>query len=115
MWGAAVAAGAATMKVKTISRCEGDFTKERKHDVQKVFRNYDPVLHPMERATEYVQALNATKLDKVRHLTRAMAHASSLLYNHEDVDKFSDRVLRKLLTRTATTLAGVRETIRVSS
>ena len=28
-------------------------------------RNYDPVLHPLEAAREYKQALNATKLERV--------------------------------------------------
>jgi len=31
-----------------------------------VFRNYDPGLRPQEKAVEYVRALNAVKLDKVR-------------------------------------------------
>lgn len=31
----------------------------------KVKRNYDPSLHPLESAREYVRALNATKLDRV--------------------------------------------------
>ena len=53
------------MKVKVLSRVEEDFTRERKGDVVKVFRNPDPVLHPFERAREYTRALNATKLDKV--------------------------------------------------
>lgn len=34
-------------------------------EVQKVFRNLDPSLHPQERAHEYVRAVNAAKLDKV--------------------------------------------------
>lgn len=54
------------MKVKVINRVEEDFTRERKGDVAKVFRNPDPVVHPFERAREYTRALNATKLDKVR-------------------------------------------------
>lgn len=53
------------MKVKVISRSEQDFTKERTEDVQKVYRNLDPALHPFEKAHEYTRALNAAKLDKV--------------------------------------------------
>jgi len=53
------------MKIKVISRSEEAFTKERSQDLQKVFRNLDPGLHPQERAHEYVRALNAVKLDKV--------------------------------------------------
>lgn len=44
--------GKGGMKIKTISRCEQDFTRETKDDLQKVFRNYDPKLHPHERARE---------------------------------------------------------------
>eukprot|EP00271_Cylindrocystis_brebissonii_P022184 TRINITY_DN8393_c0_g1_i1.p1 TRINITY_DN8393_c0_g1~~TRINITY_DN8393_c0_g1_i1.p1 ORF type:complete len:454 (-),score=75.93 TRINITY_DN8393_c0_g1_i1:1958-3319(-) len=53
------------MKVRVISRSEEDFTRERKQDVQKMFRNMDPALHPMEKASEYTRALNAVKLEKV--------------------------------------------------
>ncbi|CAM6094942.1 unnamed protein product [Calypogeia fissa] len=53
------------MKVKLISRSEDDFTRERRQDLQKVFRNLDPRLHPQERAHEYTRALNAAKLEKV--------------------------------------------------
>mmetsp|Transcript_6052 Transcript_6052/g.14561 ORF Transcript_6052/g.14561 Transcript_6052/m.14561 type:complete len:445 (-) Transcript_6052:139-1473(-) len=53
------------MKVKVLNRVEEDFTRERKGDVAKVFRNPDPTVHPFERAREYTRALNATKLDKV--------------------------------------------------
>ena len=53
------------MKVKVISRCEEDFTKERTNDLKKVHRNYDPNLHQFERAHEYNRALNAAKLDRL--------------------------------------------------
>ena len=53
------------MPPQVLSRNEEDFTRERKTDVVKVFRNPDPALHPFERAREYTRALNATKLDKV--------------------------------------------------
>lgn len=53
------------MKVKVISRSEDEFTRERRQDLQKVFKNLDPSLHPLERAREYTRALNAVKLDKV--------------------------------------------------
>jgi WD repeat and SOF domain-containing protein 1 len=42
------------MKVKTISRVERDFTHETSADKSKVFRNYDPALHPFERAREVI-------------------------------------------------------------
>ena len=53
------------MKIKTISRVEEDYTRERKSDHYKVHRNLDPELRPMQRAVEYKRALNAVKLDKV--------------------------------------------------
>ncbi|CAH9079817.1 unnamed protein product [Cuscuta europaea] len=53
------------MKVKVISRSTDDFTRERSQDLQRVFRNFDPSLRPQEKATEYVRALNAAKLEKI--------------------------------------------------
>ncbi|TYK21623.1 DDB1- and CUL4-associated factor 13 [Cucumis melo var. makuwa] len=53
------------MKVKVISRSTDEFTRERSHDLQRVFRNFDPSLRPQEKAVEYVRAVNAAKLDKM--------------------------------------------------
>ncbi|CAG9765101.1 unnamed protein product [Ceutorhynchus assimilis] len=53
------------MKVKVISRSADDYLREKKTDIHKVFRNYDPALHPFEAAREYTRALNAVKLEKV--------------------------------------------------
>lgn len=53
------------LKIKVLSRNEEDFTRERKRDTMKVFRNPDPQLHPFERAREYTRALNAVKHDKI--------------------------------------------------
>ena len=63
------------MKIKVITRAAEDFTRERKSDVVKVFKNPDPVIHPFERAREFTRALNATKLDKVfaKPFARALA------------------------------------------
>jgi len=55
----------AKFKVKTISRREEDYTRERKLDIRKVFRNVDPKLHPFEQAREYTRALNATKWERM--------------------------------------------------
>ena len=38
------------MKIKVITRAAEDFTRERKSDVVKVFKNPDPVIHPFERS-----------------------------------------------------------------
>uniref|UniRef100_A0A8D0L6B5 DDB1- and CUL4-associated factor 13 n=1 Tax=Sphenodon punctatus TaxID=8508 RepID=A0A8D0L6B5_SPHPU len=53
------------MKVKVLSRNPDDYVRETKQDIQRVPRNYDPLLHPFEVPREYVRALNATKLDRV--------------------------------------------------
>jgi WD repeat and SOF domain-containing protein 1 len=53
------------MKIKMLSRNKEECTRERASDLQRVFRNPDPALHPFERAREYTRALNAAKLDKV--------------------------------------------------
>ncbi|KAK1302421.1 hypothetical protein QJS10_CPB12g00982 [Acorus calamus] len=53
------------MKVKVISRSTEEFTRERSQDLQRVFRSFDPSLRAQEKATEYVRALNAAKLDKI--------------------------------------------------
>ncbi|KAK9085368.1 hypothetical protein Sjap_025779 [Stephania japonica] len=53
------------MKVKVISRSTEEFTRERSKDLQRVFRNFDPNLRTHEKATEYVRALNAAKLEKI--------------------------------------------------
>ncbi|XP_060679320.1 DDB1- and CUL4-associated factor 13 isoform X1 [Hemiscyllium ocellatum] len=53
------------MKVKILSRNPDDYVRETKNDIQRVPRNYDPVLHPFEIPREYTRALNATKLERV--------------------------------------------------
>ena len=53
------------MQIKMLSRNKEECTRERASDLQRVFRNPDPALHPFERAREYTRALNAAKLDKV--------------------------------------------------
>lgn len=82
------------MKVKVISRSTDEFTRERSQDLQvapnftifflsysssikftnfdlhfhnqRVYHNYDPNLRPQEKAVEYVRALTAAKLEKVK-------------------------------------------------
>nr|CAB3236286.1 DDB1- and CUL4-associated factor 13 [Phallusia mammillata] len=53
------------MKVKVLSRNPDDYVRETKRDIHRVFRNYDPALHPFEAPREYTRALNAVKLDRV--------------------------------------------------
>lgn len=52
-------------KVHMITRKPGDFMRETKHDIHKVFKNYDSTLHPLTYQREYKRALNATKLERV--------------------------------------------------
>ena len=48
-----------------ISRKEEEYTRNRSTDIYRVPRNFDPLLHPFEKAREYTRALNATKLDRL--------------------------------------------------
>ncbi|GBP31639.1 DDB1- and CUL4-associated factor 13 [Eumeta japonica] len=53
------------IKIKVISRNPEDYLRATKRDINKVPRNYDPTLHPLEAPREYVRALNAVKLERV--------------------------------------------------
>ncbi|PVU93911.1 hypothetical protein BB561_002950 [Smittium simulii] len=53
------------MKIKTISRSSADFVKERISDIEKIQRNFDPLLHPQEKAREYTRALRSAKLERM--------------------------------------------------
>src|SRR4051812_29298395 len=53
------------MKIKTISRNPEDYTCERRMDINKVFRNPDPKLHPFEKAREFTRATIAAKLSRM--------------------------------------------------
>uniref|UniRef100_A0A8C4QCL7 DDB1- and CUL4-associated factor 13 n=1 Tax=Eptatretus burgeri TaxID=7764 RepID=A0A8C4QCL7_EPTBU len=53
------------MKVKMLSRNPDDYLRATKRDMQRVPRNYDSKLHPMEAPREYVRAMNAAKLERV--------------------------------------------------
>lgn len=53
------------MKVKVLSRNPADYIRERRTDIHKIHRNFDPSLHPYEAPREYTRALNAIKLERV--------------------------------------------------
>ncbi len=53
------------MKVKIISHDPEQFTRSRSNDLYKITRNYDPTLHPFEKAREYTRALNSVKLERL--------------------------------------------------
>lgn len=76
----------APIKVSTISRNPIDHTRSRSTDLYKQQHNYDPKLHPFDRAREYVRALNAVKLDRV--------FARPFLYSYDiHVDTINDIAL----------------------
>lgn len=68
------------MKVKVINRSETEFTKRRSGDPNRVFRNPDPLLHPLERAREVKRAINAAKLDRIfaKPFLKAYPHSDSI-------------------------------------
>ncbi|GBB87964.1 hypothetical protein RclHR1_14470005 [Rhizophagus clarus] len=53
------------MKVKVLSRSALEYTRKTSQDIYKIKRNYDPTLHPLEKAREYTRALNAVKLERM--------------------------------------------------
>lgn len=53
------------VKVKAICRDKNDYTRQSTGEIEKVFRNNNPKLHPFHKPREYVKALNAVKLQKV--------------------------------------------------
>ncbi|CAG8567704.1 9299_t:CDS:2 [Ambispora leptoticha] len=53
------------MKVKVLSRSVEEYTRDRSTDLHKVKRNFNPALHPFEKAREYTRALNAVKLERL--------------------------------------------------
>jgi len=70
------------VKVRVLSRKPENFERQTRLEVPKVFRNFDPLLHPFERAKEYQRAVNATKLDKIfakPFLFHLDAHQDSVL------------------------------------
>ncbi|CAG8635868.1 25583_t:CDS:2, partial [Gigaspora margarita] len=52
-------------KVKVLSRNASDYVRETSQDIHKIKRNFDPSLHPFEKAREYTRALNAVKLERL--------------------------------------------------
>lgn len=53
------------VKIKAICRDENDYKRRTNTEIEKVFRNTNPTLHPFQKAREYVRALNAVKLERV--------------------------------------------------
>ena len=53
------------VKIKAICRDSNDYQRKTNTEIEKVYRNINPKLHPFQKAREYIRALNAVKLDKV--------------------------------------------------
>ena len=53
------------VKIKAICRDSNDYNRKTNTEIEKVYRNTNPKLHPFQRAREYVRALNSVKLNKV--------------------------------------------------
>jgi WD repeat and SOF domain-containing protein 1 len=53
------------VKFKAICRDENDYKRRTNTEIEKVFRNPNPSLHPFQKAKEYMRALNAVKLERV--------------------------------------------------
>ncbi|OMJ10041.1 DDB1- and CUL4-associated factor 13 [Smittium culicis] len=53
------------MKVKMLSKSSADHVRERTSDINKVKRNLDPELHPLEKPREYTRAVRAAKLERM--------------------------------------------------
>lgn len=53
------------VKIKAICRDSNDYKRQTNTEIEKVFRNTNPNLHPFHKAREYVRALNAVKLERV--------------------------------------------------
>ncbi len=53
------------VKINVICRDKNDYQRNTNTEIEKVFRNNNPKLHPFMKAREYQRALNAVKLEKV--------------------------------------------------
>ncbi|RNF16463.1 Sof1-like protein [Trypanosoma conorhini] len=53
------------VKVKTISRSNLEWTKDRNGEVPRVNRNFDTKYNPMAKQTEFTRAIRAAKLDRM--------------------------------------------------
>jgi DDB1- and CUL4-associated factor 13 len=53
------------VKFKAICRDQNDYKRRTNTEIEKVYRNPNPNLHPFQKAKEYMRALNAVKLERV--------------------------------------------------
>ena len=53
------------VKIKAICRDSNDYKRRTNTEIEKVYRNTNPKLHPFQKAREYIRALNAVKLEKI--------------------------------------------------
>ncbi|CAJ0963332.1 unnamed protein product, partial [Mesorhabditis belari] len=88
------------MKVKVISRNPDDYQRETKADLHKLVRNYNSERDAFQAQTEYVRALNATKLERVF----AKPFVASLDGHNDGVS-----ILSKHPFRSSTIFSGARD------
>ncbi|CAJ0581799.1 unnamed protein product, partial [Mesorhabditis spiculigera] len=88
------------MKVKVISRNPDDYQRETNADIHKLVRNYNVDKDPFQTQTEYVRAMNATKLERVF----AKPFVASLDGHQEGVN-----VLANHPFRSSTIISGARD------
>ena len=53
------------VKIKAICRDSNDYKRKTNTEIEKIYRNTNPKLHPFQKAREYIRALNSVKLDKI--------------------------------------------------
>ncbi len=52
-------------KIKVICRDKNNYERQNINEIEKVFRNPNPTIHPQFKAREYVRALNSAKIEKI--------------------------------------------------
>eukprot|EP00830_Metopus_es_P012368 TRINITY_DN2713_c0_g1_i1.p1 TRINITY_DN2713_c0_g1~~TRINITY_DN2713_c0_g1_i1.p1 ORF type:complete len:462 (-),score=67.91 TRINITY_DN2713_c0_g1_i1:109-1494(-) len=85
------------VKLKTICRDEKKYNKEKPSDMQRMYRNPNGAVHPLQKAREYKRALNAAKLERIF----AKPFLYSLDGHHDGIN-----VLAKNPTKLAEILSG---------
>ena len=83
------------VKIKSICRNLQDYSRQTSTEIQKVFRNTNPKLHPFQKPREYIRAYNAIKLDKLFSkpflfsLSEPTDCVKSLAKNHKSLTDFA--------------------------
>ena len=82
------------VKIKTICRDSNDYQRKTNTEIVKVYRNTNPKLHTIQKAREYIRALNAVKLDKV--FSKPFCFFRRNMYNiKQDGNRLKQRKFRR--------------------